>query len=951
MQNQHLTSRLGSSVVIALGLLPCEACFGPTHFEVASDGGTGEIVSVPFDASAESGDDASRVDASIGRPGGPVVVSGELAFGAVDCGGLAKPKDVTVRNSSDRTIAVTATMSQHASSPYAVSLSARTVLPGHTATIIVSPHPIPGTSAIPGSYTDTLTVTTDLPGDSPHLLTATESAQGAILAFDTASIPFGDVPVSTAQSAQFHLVNTGSLPAKVDLKLGPSSSDAFSVSPASGQTVSSNLTLTADATFSPTSVGPASATIVVEPDPSAVLCAPPPAPLSVIGIGENGGLSVSAQSLTFGPTSCGTTASAQTLKLTNIGNSALVWDLTLSGTSPSPYVVSPTTTGSLAAGASVTLTVTPGLIPAQSSVQQNFYADTITINTDVIGDQPHVITLSQTAKGAILAFNPGNLSFGDVPVSASGSQPFQVVNTGNGGATVKLVTSAPFGVTMMGQPASSETVAAGGVVDLTGTFSPGSSTATQSGTIALSVGASDVLCAPLPAGLTVSGTGTSGVVAFAPSALSFGNQSTGGLTACGTQAPPQQVTFSNAGNQSYSIQAALGLGAMSPYTFSVSPANGTVAANGGTAVITITPSAIPATSAVPGAYGDTLTVTTTVAGDTPHSIALSESAYGAILTAPPAMVSFPSTPVGGQSLFQVATTNNGNAPATIVWNGISSSAFSFQQSVLGPPGGVATTLNAYFAPTAAEAYMGTATMAVSAATVLCQPIPSPMVMLSGTGVDAPIVSVTPDPVDFNTVSCGSSGGTRTVTIKNSSASSITWTAALTAGTSFTVAPPMGMLAPGATGQIVVTSNAIAVSSSTSTAANAFGDTLTVTTNAPGDMPHAIPVQETASGAILAWGSSALNLPTGERGQPVAYTVVNSGNLAASVNVALSNAGPAMLTLNAPTSGSSATGAPFQGSVTEASLSPPSTNASLSVTVPEATVLCQPLPGPLPITAN
>jgi hypothetical protein len=783
------------------------------------------------------------------------------------------------------------------------------------------------------------------------LLTATESAQGAILAFDTSSIPFGDVPVSTSQSAAFHLVNTGSLPAKVDLELGPSSSNQFSVSPASGQTVSSNLTLTADATFTPTSAGPANAVIVVQPDPTTVLCAPAPAPLSLVGIGENGGLSVSAQSLTFGPTSCGTTAAAQTLKLTNIGNSALVWDLTISNTSPSPYVVSPTTTGSLAAGASVTLTVTPGPIPAQSSVQQNFYADTITINTDVIGDLPHVVSLSQTAKGAILAFNPENLSFGDVPVNTSGSQPFQVINTGNAGATVKLAASAPFGVTLMGQPGGTATVAGGGVVDFTGTFSPGTSTTTQSGTIALSDGASDVLCAPLPPALTVSGTGTNGVVAFAPSALSFGNQATGGLTACGTQAPPQQVTFSNAGNQSYSIQASLALGAMSPYTFSIAPANGTVAANGGTAVITVTPNAIPASSAVPGAYGDTLTVTTTAAGDTPHAIALSESAYGALLTAPPAMVSFPSTPVGGQSLFQVASTNNGNAPATLVWNGISNGAFTFQQSVVSPPGGVATTFNAYFSPTAAQSYAGTATMGVSAGTVLCQPIPSPLVMLSGAGVDAPIVSVSPNPVDFNTVACGASGGTRTVTIKSSSAGTITWNAALTTGTSFTISPATGTLAPGATGQIVVTSNTIAVSGSTSTAANAFGDTLTVTTNAPSDMPHAIPVQETASGGILAWGSPSLNLPAPQRGQPVAYTVVNSGNLAASVAVALTNPGPATLTLDAPTSGSSATGTPFQGSITEASLSSPSTNASLSVTVPMATVLCQPLPGPLPITAN
>jgi len=467
----------------------------------------------------------------------------------------------------------------------------------------------------------------------------------------------------------------------------------------------------------------------------------------------------------------------------------------------------------------------------------------------------------------------------------------------------------------------------------------------------MSTGASSVLCAPLPTPMAVAGTGTTGVVALSPSALSFGNQAASGFTACGTQASAQLVTFSNSGTQDYSLSASLSAGLSSAYTFIMSPSSGVVAANGGTATLLVTPNAIPETSEVPGSYSDTLVVTTSVAGDLPHNIPLTQSAFGAILSAPPAAISFQATPVGAESTFQVGITNDGNVAATLAWTALTNVAFTFDTGVSLPPGGVTTNSNAYFAPSAQMTYTASAVMAVTASTILCAPIPSPGVTLDGTGTSGAVVSVTPDPVDFNMVACGTSGGTRVVTVKNNSLGSITWSAGLAAGTNFAVAPTSGSLAGGASVDLTVTSDVIAMGATTTTAANGFGDTLTVTTNAPDDTPHAIPVRETASGAILAWQPAALNLPADQRGRPVSFTVVNTGNVEATVTIALANTGPATLTLDAPTSGASSSGTPFEGSVTEAIASVPSMNATLSLTPDAMTVLCQSAPAPMTITAN
>jgi hypothetical protein len=931
--------RLALALALA-GLTSALGCTGTT-FSLPTDGGT-EKTRIEGDAALPDGEAADAGDATVGG----VKITGDLAFGAVGCGEAAAPRTLHVENLGARSFTLSATLTGGATSPYAFTIKSATVPPQGVGEIEVTPKPIPSTSVVPGTFSDTLTIRTDV-DDGAYLIPITETAQGVVLSFDTQAIPFGEVPVSSAQSSTFHVVNAGNVAAQLQLVLGMPSDSSFSVSQAAA-TVSGGDSLTAAVTFSPTSTGPQSSSVSIVPVAGTALCAPLPKPLSLTGIGENGGLAVSSNALTFGPTNCGTTAAPQALKLTNSGNAPLTWSASFANASPSPYGLSPATTGSLASGASVDLTVTAGPIPAASSVQADFYADTLTFTTDVIGDQPHPVALSQTASGAILAFNPTSVSFGDVPVNTTGIARFQITNSGN--STAK-VTVSPSGTGFSDAPSGAVTAPKDAETDFTGSFAPGNSTATSHGTFAVTT--TDPLCAPLPSALAATGTGTNGVVAFSPGSLAFGNQSATGFTACGTRAPPQQVTFTNSGNQSYTITAVLQAGASSPYAIAVSPTSGLVAANGGSATITVTPNAIPATSAVPGSYGDSLSVTTTAAGDTaPHVIPLSQSAYGAVLTGAPASIAFPATPVDGQSTVPVGITNSGNASAVLVWNAISNSVFTFDQNVTAPPGGVTTSPVAYFLPTMASTYAGTATFAVTPATIMCQPIPSASVGLSGTGTNGSIVSVTPAQVNFNMVSCGTSGGADVVTIKNDSTGSLTWTASLPTSAAFTLSmPTSGTLASGASATVTVTSTVIPVNASTTTASNGFGSQLTVTTSAMNDTPHVIPILETASGAILSFNPTTLTLPAAQRGMPVAYEVVNTGNVPASVSLALTNPGPATLTLDAPVSGMVSSGTPLQGGVTEDAASLPSSNATVSLTPAAGTVLCQPAPAPMNVTAN
>jgi hypothetical protein len=157
-----------------------------------------------------------------------------------------------------------------------------------------------------------------------------------------------------------------------------------------------------------------------------------------------------------------------------------------------------------------------------------------------------------------------------------------------------------------------------------------------------------------------------------------------------------------------------------------------VAANGGSVTINITPNPIPAVVANPNdpsPFTDTLTVTTDAALDTPHTVHLTEQARGAVITGTPPLAttwSFGQISLGSIGTFTSIINNTGNAPATVVLNGIS------QPTIFNVKGGTVTAaansttsiVGQFIPPSASGSWSDQGTLVVSTATAFCKPLPA-----------------------------------------------------------------------------------------------------------------------------------------------------------------------------------------------------------------------------------
>ncbi len=548
------------------------------------------------------------------------------------------------------------------------------------------------------------------------------------------------------------------------------------------------------------------------------------------------------------------------------------------------------------------------------------------------------VTVAAGSGGAKKASAPASIDFGGVPVNTQTSAPLSVVNTGNAPATVTLSSSdAAFTVA----PSGATSVTGGSTGTFTATFAPGSSVTPEQAMVALDVDAGDVLCAPLPSAATLSGTGTTGSVSYSPVALDFG------AVNCGTTAAAQTITFSNSGNQGYTVTPSLGKGASSAFTFSLSPSSGVAAQDGGTVVITVTPKPIPQSSAVtPNLYGDTLTVTTDVSGDSAHSIPLRESARGAIFSISSGSLGFGSVPVGVTASSQFTVSNSGTQQGTLTFAPVQPTLFSLP-ATLTLTGGTSSSENARFTPMAVMAYSDMASVGVTSSTVLCAPLPFTTLSLSGTGSAGNVVAVSTSALTFGAgglVPCGTQASAKTFDVTNNSSQTLTFSFTLgaDAASPYTVTGP-GTLAPGASGTVTVTPKPIP--STASVAADGFADSLTVAaTGGPVNETHVVELHQTAQGAILSFNPTGLNFSgSGTKN----FTVNNTGNLAApyTLTVGGTNSGDFSVT---PTSGTAAANGSVASSVT---FSKPLLSGARSGNVAMSTNVarCAPLPSPMTLS--
>ena len=337
--------------------------------------------------------------------------------------------------------------------------------------------------------------------------------------------------------------------------------------------------------------------------------------------------------LAFTAQPVGTTSAAKTVTLKNTSTTA---SLTIKSIVPTGEFADTTTcTGTLAAGASCTLTVTytPATIGAIDG------AITITDNAT-----PAIQVVNLTGKGAApLNLAPATLTFPSTAVGKTAAA--QTVTLTNSTVALTMGTVTASGDFAVSANTCTGTIAASKTCTIGVTFTP-TVTGAISGALTIADGA---FGSPQLVPLAGTATGTvTNTVSFAPTSLTFPSQATGSTSAS------QAITLTNKATTTLKITT---VAASGDYAETDTCAGKSIAA-GKTCAITVTFKPTAA-GTIKGAISVADAATTT-----PQVVALTGTAVTP-LTLSPATLTFTGT-VGSTSAAQTATlTNNSSAAITI----------------------------------------------------------------------------------------------------------------------------------------------------------------------------------------------------------------------------------------------------------------------------------------------
>jgi len=340
--------------------------------------------------------------------------------------------------------------------------------------------------------------------------------------------------------------------------------------------------------------------------------------------------SVSPASLKFANQLVGTTSSAKTAKLTNLGSVSLtISNIVASG----DFSQTNNCPGALAAGGSCTVNVTftPTILGAVAGAI-SFY--------DSASISPEVVALSGTGVGAV-GVAPASLSFGTVSVGTTTTAKTVTV-TNNSAASVSLsfTASSDYAAAAGSSKGCGATLAGKAKCTIAVTFSP-----TENGTIDGSLEVSGSGFVTQMVALTGSGSsGPAATLSFSPATASITNQ------LIGTTSAPKVVTITNKGTSAVTIGS---LTASDEFTASGSgatPCSGTLAANAKcTFSVTFTPS-------VKGSIKGSVTI----ANDSPINPMLYPLTGTGVLPVSfsPTSLTFAAQPVGTTSAPKTVTLTN-----------------------------------------------------------------------------------------------------------------------------------------------------------------------------------------------------------------------------------------------------------------------------------------------------
>lgn len=713
------------------------------------DGGEPDVPRLPDGPRGEAGIpdapaiDGAGIDSAPIEAGSPGLLTGwptaGLDFGANPCGGeTPAAKTFTLTNAGGTTVTLTQAKFT-GDAGYTTDGEGKTIASGGTLVVTVLAPAVPETANIPTSYNDVLAVKTDIPGDDQHLIPVTQTAQGAILVWDTSPEfgAFGELSPGHSTSASFHVINMGNVTAEVAL----ATTGDFAVTSQTPVTIAPASASDSVVAFNASTGGARAGTLSMSLATPVALCQPLPDPLTLTGTSINGALALSAVSLDFA-SECGAEAPAsKTLTVTNTGVLELTWTAALEKGAESPFQISPTTSTLTpvdgGAEVSAVITVTPTTPSTATPITDN-----LIITTNAVGDTPHKVLITQTALGDVVSVvGSGSIDLGSVPIVSPQLTSEPVTVTLRNGANLN---SAPAVLTlqMTGDNAAyfavtptQLTIAAGTEEEVSVTFSPGTNPGIVtsgnhvdlSATLHWQIG-TEANCGAASGDVTASGTATLGQVSGIPGQLDFG------LVNCGETGLQKQFTIVNSGSATYQItDVAL---VNSTYYTAEYPTLPKTMTPSDSMVVTVTPGQLPATmTTLPDheKYDGRLTITTDILGDVPHEVNLLMGARGAIITTPltPLDWNFGDTSVGQTLNFYIPVENAGNVPVTAALKEIlidedQAGVFSLDSPAILPANQISSIV-ALFQPNEANStFNATAKLVLSVASdaAFCQPLPA-----------------------------------------------------------------------------------------------------------------------------------------------------------------------------------------------------------------------------------
>jgi hypothetical protein len=437
--------------------------------------------------------------------------------GLVNCGAQGPAHTFTVTNRGNQAFNITGlALGLGSASPYQVSgatLPAALAI-GDSVTLTVTPGAIPQNVADPADPTpfkDTLTITTDATGDTPHTVSLLMQARGAVIKDTpiTTNWPFGTISFGSIGTFPNSISNSGNSGVTIRIA-GLSYPRIFGLQSAATKVPGATTPTSVVGTFTPSaSDGTWSdkGQLVVTADQA--LCEPLPmqwnSPMvTMSGASDSTPAVTYSGSLVFPTTECGNSAPpAQTITLTNASNVAYPYTLSFSSggkfysTTPTEDAGGPDGgAGTVPASGSAQILVTPHTVTPGPSVLAGStpYADELLVTVETNPPTQFAIPISWSLSGAVLSLPPGFTRTDKAtnqiyyPADSTGALALPLLNTG----------TEPVSITYSSQPTGAFSISPMPPI----VINPGTSTSAPTA-LSLVAGSTDPSCTASPFAPTV----------------------------------------------------------------------------------------------------------------------------------------------------------------------------------------------------------------------------------------------------------------------------------------------------------------------------------------------------------------------------------------------------------------------------------------------------------------